>query len=160
MHPGPARVQPGSPEYKEYFISLESKDQVVLFGFIRLRIPPKHHKPLFGCLINMGLIRELHVYGNLVPVGEKSIGDIQHNGVGKILVKKAEWVAWLNGCHGAAIISGEGVKAYYQKLGYYESQTYMIKKYLITRTVAYYRKFIILATIFGCWTLIGWIICL
>jgi ELP3 family radical SAM enzyme/protein acetyltransferase len=135
----------------EYFISLESKDQVALFGFIRLRIPPKMHKPLFECLTDIGLIRELHVYGNLVPVGEKSLDDVQHKGVGKKLVKKAEWIAWLNGCIGTAIISGEGVKKYYEKQGYYECETYMIKKYLLTSAIANYRKFIILSTIFGCW---------
>mgnify|MGYP001281646589 CR=1 FL=1 len=136
----------------EYFISLESKDEVALFGFIRLRLPPKQHSPLFNCLTDKGLIRELHVYGNLVPVGAKSKDDIQHHGVGKNLVKKAEWIAWCNGYKGMAIISGEGVKNYYRKLGYYENNTFMVKDYLSAFTITHYREFIILSTLLCCWS--------
>ena len=64
-----------------------------MFGFIRLRIPPNDHRPLFECLKDKGLIRELHIYGNLVPVGAKNNGNdsIQHKGVGRNLLKRAEW---------------------------------------------------------------------
>jgi histone acetyltransferase (RNA polymerase elongator complex component) len=71
----------------------------------------------------------------LVPVGEKSLDDVQHKGVGKKLVKKAEWIAWLNGCIGTAIISGEGVKKYYEKQGYYECETYMVKSFINMRYI-------------------------
>ena len=145
----------------EYFISLESKDAVSLFGFIRLRIPPNNHQPLFECLKNKGLVRELHVYGNLVPVGAKNNGNdsIQHKGVGRKLLKRAEWYAMFNGCSGVAIISGEGVKNYYKKNGYFEEETFMIRDYyLTTNTIIYYCKFVILATILCYWSRSCWII--
>ena len=117
----------------EYFISLESKDAVSLFGFIRLRIPPNNHRPLFECLKDKGLVRELHVYGNLVPVGVKNGGggSVQHKGVGRKLLKRAEWYALFNGCAGVAIISGEGVKNYYRKNGYFEEETFMVRDYFV-----------------------------
>jgi ELP3 family radical SAM enzyme/protein acetyltransferase len=110
----------------EYFISLESLDKKVLFGFLRLRLT--RSKPLFDSLQNMGLIRELHVYNHLVPVGYKP-GKLtsQHKGIGKQLLKYAEWISWIYGKNGVAVISGEGVRAYYNRLGYKEKESFEIK---------------------------------
>ena len=49
---------------------------------------------------------------------EKKGGCSQHCGVGKSLVKKAEWIAWKYGYENVAVIAGEGVRQYYHKLGY------------------------------------------
>jgi len=118
----------------EYFISLESLDRKALFGFIRLRIPPKDHKPYFNTLLNKGLIRELHVYNWIVPVNKKSMkGACQHKGVGKTLLKIAECVAWLHNLEGVAVITGEGVRTYYNKRGYYNSESFAVKKFTITK---------------------------
>ena len=116
----------------EYFISLESQDNRVIFGFLRLRIPPKNHNPVFDCLKNKGLIRELHVYNHLMCVGEKSNkknNSTQHRGTGKALLKKAEWIAWINGMKGTAVITGEGVRSYYHKRGYRDKETFVIKEW-------------------------------
>ena len=88
----------------EYFISRESKDEKVIFGFIRLRIPPKIHNPVFGCIKNTGLVRELHVYNNIVPVGENKELSTQHIGTGKRLVRIAEYISWGNGLCGVSVI--------------------------------------------------------
>ena len=111
---------------KEYFISLESSDEKVIFGFVRVRIPFVDTTK-FICLNNNAIIRELHVYGDLVPVGAKTKNDVQHKGVGKKLVKLAEEVAQRENKHGVAIISGIGVRGYYEKLGYALEDTYMVK---------------------------------
>ena len=113
----------------EYFISLESLDKKVLFGFLRLRLT--RTKPLFDSLQNMGLIRELHVYNHLVPVGYKP-GKLtsQHKGIGKQLLKYAEWISWVYGKNGVAVISGEGVRPYYNRLGYKEKESFEIKIWL------------------------------
>ena len=42
----------------------------------------------------------------------------QHYGLGKRLVARAERVAWAAGLRRVAIISGVGVRRYYEKLGY------------------------------------------
>ena len=125
-----------SDEGREYFISLESPDRRVIFGFIRLRIPPKIHNPVFNCLKNMGLIRELHVYNNLMSVGEKASiqpNSTQHRGTGKKLLKIAEGIAWRCGTEGTAVITGEGVRSYYHNRGYIDEDTFVVKKWLITR---------------------------
>jgi elongator complex protein 3 len=54
----------------------------------------------------------------LVKVGDKKEGASQHCGVGKNLVKMAEWLAWWNGYEKISVISGEGVRRYYISLGY------------------------------------------
>lgn len=118
----------------EYFISFESKDKRALFGFCRLRIPPKNNDQAVypKTFYNMGLIRELHVYGSLVGVNQlidENIHGVQHNGIGKKLVRKAEHICWF--CHlrcGVIVISGIGVRGYYEKLGYFHKNNYMIKK--------------------------------
>ena len=111
----------------EYFISLESTDEKVIFGFIRLRIP-KVDSTSYASLKNKAIVRELHVYGNLVPVGQKGQA-IQHRGVGKKLLKLAEEIARLETKQGVAIISGIGVRGYYEKQGYHLCETYMVKEF-------------------------------
>lgn len=103
----------------EYFISAESRDGKVLYGFCRLRIDK--NSP-----IAPAIIRELHVYGVLVSQG----GDkkVQHSGLGKRLMNEAEEIALKEGASKMAIISGIGVRGYYKKLGYKEKDSYMVKK--------------------------------
>jgi ELP3 family radical SAM enzyme/protein acetyltransferase len=103
----------------DYFISMESWDQKALFGFIRLRINENDDNVIFPELVGRGLIRELHVYNTLVCVGNKSNENAsQHRGLGKKLVSFAENISRARGKSGMAVISGEGVKGYYYKLGY------------------------------------------
>ena len=65
----------------------------------------------------MAIVRELHVYGNLVPVGQKGMA-IQHRGIGKKLLQMAEDIAKSKNKIGVSIISGIGVRNYYEKRGY------------------------------------------
>ncbi|RLC37200.1 tRNA uridine(34) 5-carboxymethylaminomethyl modification radical SAM/GNAT enzyme Elp3 [Candidatus Falkowbacteria bacterium] len=110
----------------EYFISYESKDGKTLFGFCRLRlISPKAKQVTPNILKNSALIRELHVYGELVPPGGRK--KVQHAGLGKKLMAEAERIAKENGHKKMAVISGIGVRDYYRKLGYRLKDTYMVK---------------------------------
>jgi ELP3 family radical SAM enzyme/protein acetyltransferase len=116
----------------EYFISLESFDRNCIFGFIRLRIPNKLvvGRTEFSILTeDTALIRELHVYGNVIPVGFQKKVDIQHKGVGRSLVSYAENMAIHNKCTSIAVISGIGVVNYYKKLGYKMDNSFMIKHF-------------------------------
>ena len=119
-------------EATEYFISLESSDKKVIFGFLRLRIPPKNHAPVYSSIKNTGLVRELHVYNNIVPVGENKKISTQHLGTGKTLVKLAEYISWFYGLEGVSVITGEGVREYYHKRGYESIQSYAVKKFKYT----------------------------
>ena len=105
-------------------------DRKACFGFIRLRITSNKNEPVFKCLKNRGLIRELHVYSNLIGVGKgTNLHSTQHRGVGKKLLKIAENVAWVNNCIGTAVITGEGVRGYYHKNGYHDDETFVVKNF-------------------------------
>lgn len=122
----------------DYLISLESPDRRALFGFLRLRLnTPGDDDIVFSELYKTAIIEELHVYskgGMLVPVGGKKEGASQHCGVGKTLIKYAEWEAWKNSYEHVAVIAGEGVRQYYNKLGYDYHHTgagrFMIKSFM------------------------------
>lgn len=105
---------------EEYFISFDSLDKKTLYGFCRLRID-RNSK------ISSAIVRELHIYGQLVPVGDKK--KVQHSGLGKKLMAEAEKIAQENRFKNLAVISGVGVRGYYRKLGYKLKDTYMVKNF-------------------------------
>ncbi|TKJ17645.1 tRNA uridine(34) 5-carboxymethylaminomethyl modification radical SAM/GNAT enzyme Elp3 [Candidatus Woesearchaeota archaeon B3_Woes] len=105
----------------EFFISAEYKDYIV--GFCRLRFPSQ--SLVKEITKDSALIRELHVYGSMVGVGKK--GEVQHKGVGRLLVKKAENIAKTYYKNKVVVISGVGVRNYYRKLGYKKEGPYMVK---------------------------------
>jgi ELP3 family radical SAM enzyme/protein acetyltransferase len=111
-------------EGTEYFISHESRDRSVLFGFCRLRLP-RDASPVFAELAHTALVRELHVYGRTFAVGTSAttaaVGDsgaAQHLGIGRSLLAAAERIAVDGGYHRIAVISGVGVRNYYARSGY------------------------------------------
>lgn len=103
----------------EYFISFESSDESILYGFLRLRIS-KDSGSVFPELKDTAMIRELHVYGKVAKVDEKNMLDdkIQHKGLGKKLIQKAEEITLQNNLNRIAVIAGIGVITYYHKQGY------------------------------------------
>ena len=112
-----------------YFIEYESLDKRVLFGFIRLRFVEKDNMIKFDILKNRGLIRELHVYGDTNAVNTHDKRGCQHKGIGKGLLWEAEKKTMKYGLYGIVVISGEGVKGYYEKRGYREVDTFMVKDF-------------------------------
>jgi elongator complex protein 3 len=102
----------------ENFISIEDKKSSVLIGFLRLRLPSEN---FFRPEIDdkTALIRELHVYGLMVPVGKQIISGWQHRGWGKILISEAERIALEDyDAEKITVMSALGTKRYYEKLGY------------------------------------------
>jgi elongator complex protein 3 len=76
----------------------------------------------------VGMIRELHVYGKTLNLGEKSNASSQHHGLGKWLMGEAESICKKNKCKKISVISGVGVREYYKSLGYHLHGTYMEKE--------------------------------
>ncbi len=111
----------------EHFLSFESRDRTILYAFLRLRFNGSHKHPFLPELHNAALVRELHTYGELMPVGGKSTS-VQHLGLGKELMTRAEKMAAEYGWKKLAVIAGIGVREYYHKRGYHLEGTYMIKK--------------------------------
>jgi len=101
----------------EYFLEIVNKDNI-LFGLLRLRI-----------FNGKAIIREIHVYGKTLNIGEKA-GEIgQHSGFGKMLLMNAEKIVKKDGINELKIISGVGVREYYRKLRYrVDKYGYMKKK--------------------------------
>jgi len=64
------------------------------------------------------LIRELHVYGQLISTHDKTGVDAQHSGHGRRLMNEAERISRAHGYRRVAVIAGVGSRGYYRKLGY------------------------------------------
>lgn len=112
----------------EYFISLNNQDNK-LIGFLRLRINDTQQNTL-DILKYSGIIRELHIYGKVSKVGTSTKIYSQHKGFGKMLLDKAEEITRKqHNLYKTVIISGVGVRGYYEKHGYKLEDTYMIKKF-------------------------------
>uniref|UniRef100_A0A0N5BYJ2 Elongator complex protein 3 n=1 Tax=Strongyloides papillosus TaxID=174720 RepID=A0A0N5BYJ2_STREA len=111
----------------ETFISYEDVEQDILIGLLRLRkcTDKVHRNELMdGCSI----VRELHVYGSVVPVSSKDPTKFQHQGFGTLLMEEAERIAREEHLSKKlAVISGVGTRNYYRKLGYELDGPYMSK---------------------------------
>lgn len=84
----------------------------------------------FECLTGTtSLVRELHVYGNVLRVGSRNSSKYhdQHRGIGTELLRRAEIVSREMGYTHIAVISGIGVTEYYRKRGYTLNDYYMVK---------------------------------
>ncbi len=116
---------------KEIFLSFEGRKRQHLYALLRLRIPSYYfsqEKHFIKELENAAIIRELHTYGNVVPLHEMRQSAAQHKGLGTRLMNEAEKIAFDEfGIQKIAVISGIGVREYYRKLGYALEGTYMVK---------------------------------
>jgi elongator complex protein 3 len=113
---------------REIFLSYEDKSKDVLIGFLRLRKPSElsHRSEISGN--NTCLVRELHVYGNVTPLGINDSKTWQHRGFGESLMAEAERIAGEE-LHAKkmVVISALGTKEYYKTLGYKPQGPYMVK---------------------------------
>lgn len=71
------------------------------------------------------LIREVHVYGPALQVGQESEGAAQHAGIGTRLVEAAKTVAQAAGYRRLAVIAAVGTRDYYRARGFQRGDTYM-----------------------------------
>lgn len=113
----------------ETFLSYEDPTQDILVGLLRLRLCAQEttYRPeLVGQTTS--LVRELHVYGSVVPLHVRDPRKFQHQGFGTLLMEEAERIAREeHGSKKIAVISGVGVRNYYARLGYELDGPYMSK---------------------------------
>ncbi|XP_077147857.1 elongator complex protein 3 [Ranitomeya variabilis] len=112
----------------ETFLSYEDPEQDILIGLLRLRkCSPESFRPeLKG---GVSIVRELHVYGSVVPVSSRDPSKFQHQGFGMLLMEEAERIARdEHGSFKIAVISGVGTRNYYRKIGYELEGPYMVKR--------------------------------
>jgi elongator complex protein 3 len=108
----------------EHFLSFVDGEQRIA-GFLRLSLPwPDAPHPLPE-LQGQAMIREVHVYGPALPIGDESQGEAQHIGLGSLLVERAKAMAQAAGYGRIAVISAIGTRGYYTRHGFTLDGLYM-----------------------------------
>ncbi|MDX1437897.1 MAG: GNAT family N-acetyltransferase, partial [Anaerolineales bacterium] len=113
---------------EEHFISYVTPDDR-LAGFLRLSLPAAGG-PETGLadLAGAAIVREVHVYGQSLQVGEEKSGAAQHIGLGTELLRQAEETAGDRGFARLAVIAAVGTRRYYQSRGFERGELYMVKE--------------------------------
>ena len=106
---------------RELFIEADTEADRLL-GFARLSLPsaPAWIEELRGA----ALLRELHVYGSLAPLGAHEPRHAQHRGLGQRLLARAADVARSAGYARLAVISAVGTRGYYRRQGFRRGNLY------------------------------------
>jgi len=121
---------------QEIFLSYETDDGSALLGFLRLRIVVgSFDSELYSYVCDdnhtqvVAVVRELHVYGQMLNVGRKANNHSwQHRGLGRLLMAEAEQIAKFEfGVDALSVISAVGTRKYYEKLGYNQHGHYVTK---------------------------------
>lgn len=112
---------------EEHFLSYVTPDDK-LAGFVRLSLPGNDSPQTeISDLAGAALIREVHVYGQSLPVGAEKKGAAQHVGLGTRLLEEAETVARAKGFRRMAVISAVGTRGYYLERGFERGELYLVK---------------------------------
>jgi len=99
-----------------------------LAGFLRLSLPGDTEVSGIEELRDAAIVREVHVYGQSLEVGEDRVGMAQHSGLGTRLLEEAERIAKDAGYRQLAVIAAVGTRTYYAGRGFELGAYYMIKK--------------------------------
>ena len=120
------RIDYDSSFGKEVFLSYDDPSDKI-YGFLRLRKPSldAHRDEITE---KSTLVRELHVYGKSLRLGQRDKEGIQHLGLGKNLMSEAEKISKEHfDASKIHVISAVGTREYYQKIGYSLQGPYMAK---------------------------------
>lgn len=98
----------------------------MIVAFLRLSLP--REKNFIAELDDSAIIREVHVYGNIVDVGEKHGKKAQHLGLGTQLLKIAKTIVIEKKYKKLAVISAIGTREYYRSRGFVDGQLYQFQE--------------------------------
>jgi len=110
----------------------EAEIEQKILGFLRLSLPDLKKQQKFVQeadlieLKNAAMIREIHVYGQLVGLGKEAQGRAQHLGLGSKLIERAKKLAKEQGYSRLAVISAVGTREYYRERGFADQGLYQI----------------------------------
>lgn len=122
------RIDYYASEGREVFLSFEDPTNDLLLGYVRVRIPSGQAHRLEIAGRRSAMIREVHVFGQTVPVGNKMAGAFQHKGYGSRLLGEAERIAKEEfDLKKMLVISALGTKRYYSRFGYSNDGPYVSK---------------------------------
>lgn len=120
-----------TPSSEEHFLSFDTPNDK-LAGYLRLSLPDLSQfsevRQKMPDLQNAAIIREVHVFGQALPVGGGEAGAAQHSGLGTRLIQEAERVCLENGYARLAVIAAVGTRRYYQKRGFFRGTHYYVKE--------------------------------
>ncbi len=134
VKPDPENIQIHSTkeeasEGTDIFISAEDLANDVLVGYLRLRIPSERASRPEISSEPSSIVRELHVYGSLVPVGKRMAKAWQHKGYGSTLLSEGERISLEDYDRKKIIItSALGTRRYYKRFGYHCDGPYVSKR--------------------------------
>lgn len=94
-------------------------------AFLRLSLPTQ--PAITDELAGAAMIREVHVYGQSVEIGESAPGRAQHLGLGKQLIERAVEITRQRGYARLAVISAIGTREYYRKRGFADGCLYQVR---------------------------------
>lgn len=112
----------------EHFLEFVTPDDK-LAGYLRLSLPlPGYPETGIEELSHAAIIREIHIYGQSLGVGEESEGAAQHVGLGKQLIERAVEITRENNLPKLVVIAAIGTREYYRKRGFRDGRYYMIRE--------------------------------
>ena len=112
----------------EIFLSEEDPKTDTLIAYLRLRIPSLSAHRIEISSARTSIVRELHVYGPAVPIGERDETSWQHKGYGISLLEEAERLSTEEyDIRKILVLSALGTKEYYSRVGYTQDGPYMSK---------------------------------
>ena len=111
---------------REAFLQFITEERDIA-GFLRLSLPHQDQTPLTDELAGAAIIREIHVYGQSVGIGESQPGRAQHLGLGSQLIDEAVRLSQEAGYKKLAVISAIGTREYYRKRGFEDQPLYPIR---------------------------------
>jgi elongator complex protein 3 len=107
-------------KFLQYIVHKNGQEKIL--GFLRLSLPTTEQ--FIEELKGSAMIREIHVYGAVANIGERTKGDVQHLGLGTKLIKKAKQFSQEAGYKKLNVISAIGTKEYYRKKGFTDGDLY------------------------------------
>ena len=110
----------------EVFLQFITEDRRIA-AFLRLSLPNRDEAVLHEDLQGAAMIREVHVYGQSLGIGDSEEGRAQHSGLGKAMIERAVELAKERGYQSLAVISAIGTRDYYRKRGFYDKVLYQIR---------------------------------
>jgi len=116
---------------REHFLSFVTPEpgrgraSPLLAGFLRLSLP--RERVFLHEIADAAMIRETHVYGPALEIGEDSEGQAQHAGLGARLIERSIEIACEAGFKRLAVIAATGTRDYYRARGFELGELYMTK---------------------------------
>jgi len=109
---------------EEHFLEFVTPEERIV-GFLRLSLP--REKSFVAELGESAVIREVHVYGASLGLGDRADDKAQHQGLGRRLVAEAGRRTRAAGYRRLAVISAVGTRDWYRRLGFEPAGLYQVR---------------------------------